>query len=267
MISRAEIIWRARNLWPLESVPYSQNTLSQNGYRQDCSGYVSMCWGLDPSAFGWGGGTTVTLVTSRAMREIPRADCQPGDAVGRCGPGTGGDFGHIVLFEKWLNNDPNDSRFWVLEQMGDAKGPISRYWNFDTLPAEWRAWRYTGLKGEAMGIEGQQAKDLADAGFVARSVSNAEGGGVVGLHVAAGEAWTHAKAADDQVRQDLRLDQETLTEVQRIIPTLGAKIDRLMLPVSDVEELAHAIAGLTVTALANRIAQIIKEVAEAERTD
>jgi hypothetical protein len=42
--TRQWIYWRART-WILDSVPYDQNG-RRDGYRQDCSGYVSYAWQL-----------------------------------------------------------------------------------------------------------------------------------------------------------------------------------------------------------------------------
>lgn len=268
MITRAEILWRATHLWAVGSVPYSQSSLASNGYRQDCSGFVSMCWALDTNAFGWGGGTTVTLVTSGVMGEIPRADCQPGDAVGICGPGTGGDAGHVVLFDCWYNNDPNDDRFWVWEQAGGTSGPLHRVWNFANMGAEWRAWRYKNINGSSsnipssggssMALEGQQAKDVADAGFVARSVPSPEGGGNVGMHVAAAESWSHSKAADDQSRKDLVVDETTLAELRAIasiLVTINKRLDGLLMPPADMGQLARVLAPLVVDQLFAALAE------------
>jgi hypothetical protein len=150
MITRAEVLTRATTIWKPGTVPYSQDTIHQpDGYRQDCSGYLSLCWGLSPNADGgWGGQNTVTLVTRGYMKEIPASDLRPGDAVGNCGIGTGGDAGHIVLFEKWANDDPNNDDFWLWEQAGGANGPRRRmvtypYPGMSAPP--WKAYRFAGI--------------------------------------------------------------------------------------------------------------------------
>src|SRR4029077_16852710 len=54
-ISRAEVLTRAVT-WVLQAVPYNQGRFwtDQNGrYRQDCSGFVSMAWHLDPHVNYW----------------------------------------------------------------------------------------------------------------------------------------------------------------------------------------------------------------------
>ncbi|WP_221089892.1 hypothetical protein [Deinococcus aquaedulcis] len=110
--SRDEIINRAK-AWVAARVPYSQTSLYQ-GYRQDCSGMVSMAWGLS-TAGTWGGPNTATL--PGYANKIGYDDLQPGDAVNN--PRTGND-GHVVLFVGWRTaadaTKPNDRMFVAYEQ-------------------------------------------------------------------------------------------------------------------------------------------------------
>lgn len=165
MIKRSEVIKRATTMWAQGSVPYSQNTIQQpTGYRQDCSGYVSMAWGIPPNENGgWGGQNTATLVTRGYMKEIPAADLKPGDAVGNCGPGSEGDAGHIVLFEKWFNQDPNNDDYYLLEQAGGVKGWRRRlvtypYPGMGAPP--WKAWRFVGIADDDQTIGGNTMQDF-----------------------------------------------------------------------------------------------------------
>lgn len=122
-MKRTDILWRAEHGWPKEGVPYSQNRLWKDGYRQDCSGYVSMAWGINANGPGcWGGFNTATAVSHGYMKKIDINNLRPGDAVGRCGPGSEGDSGHIQLFKGWDNNNPNDNGHWVYEQTGGSNG-------------------------------------------------------------------------------------------------------------------------------------------------
>lgn len=148
MVTRAEVIERARTLWAPGTVPYAQDRIAPNGYRQDCSGYVSMCWGIPPSENGgWGGQSTVTLVTRGYMTEIAPSTLQPGDAVGICGPNTGGDAGHIVIFERWANDDPNNDDYWLWEQAGGRSGPVRRMltYPYGGPWGQWKAYRFKGI--------------------------------------------------------------------------------------------------------------------------
>lgn len=145
-ITRAEVLARAkarRKTW------YSQSVVT-DGYRDDCSGFVSWCYKLtagDVPGGYYGGGNTVSLVASNGpLYEIPLNDLKPGDACGNCGPGSAGDAGHIVLFDRWYNNDPNNNDYYIYEQAGGQVGPTHRLitWPY---PGEsrWKAYRFRGI--------------------------------------------------------------------------------------------------------------------------
>jgi len=145
-ITRDEVIARAKSR---KKTWYSQSAITA-GYRQDCSGFVSWCLKLTaaevPGGF-WGGGNTVSLVAKDGpLYEIPLNDLKPGDFCGNCGPGSAGDDGHIVVFEKWRNTDPNNNDYWIYEQAGGQVGPTHRMitWPY---PGEsrWKAYRYKGI--------------------------------------------------------------------------------------------------------------------------
>lgn len=118
-------------------------TIGPEGYRNDCSGFVSACWGIPPSENGgWGGQSTVSLVGRGYMREIPKGDLKPGDAVGICGANTGGADGHIVLFEAWTSG----GRYILREMAGGQRGPIRREVQYPyNMSGPWRAWRFVGV--------------------------------------------------------------------------------------------------------------------------
>jgi hypothetical protein len=82
-------------------VPYSQSNYhtSQYGtYRQDCSGYVSLVWGLATSF------TTYTLPS--IAHPITKDELRPGDIMLRPG--------HTLIFHKWA--DAAHTRYWAYEQ-------------------------------------------------------------------------------------------------------------------------------------------------------
>lgn len=122
-MKRTDILWWAEHGWPKEGVPYSQSKLWSDGYRQDCSGYVSMCLRISPNGPGcWGGFNTASAVSHGYIYEIEINSLRPGDMVGRCGPGSEGDAGHIQLFKGWDNNISDDNGHWVYEQTGGGRG-------------------------------------------------------------------------------------------------------------------------------------------------
>lgn len=88
-ISSDEIIWRAQD-WVNRRVPYSQSDYT-DGYRQDCSGYVSMAW-----ASSQPGHTTYNM--QEICHPISRWELQPGDAILNT-------QNHVLLFHYWVNND------------------------------------------------------------------------------------------------------------------------------------------------------------------
>lgn len=142
-MNRSEVLRRARTIWPMGQVPYSQGQLHQpDGYRADCSGYVAACWGTPPNGAGsWGGFSTVTV--GYYAHQITPDELRPGDAIGRCGPGTAGNDGHIQLFLGWDNATPGDNGHRVLEQAGGSSGPTERH--YATWPDGYTCWRLNGI--------------------------------------------------------------------------------------------------------------------------
>ncbi|XVS61169.1 hypothetical protein ACQPYE_22995 [Actinosynnema sp. CA-299493] len=118
--SRGEALTRAQS-WLDARVPYSQQACHRNehgSYRTDCSGYVSMAWGLTHSR------TTATLRDVATV--IPRADLRPGDALTTSY--------HAALFVRWA--DDAKSEPVVREQTGpDGAAPVERKWTAQTANA------------------------------------------------------------------------------------------------------------------------------------
>lgn len=84
-ITRQMVMKRAKH-WVKKRVPYSQSRYHQ-GYRQDCSGFVSMAWQMGTSY------TTRSLPS--AARRISLRKIRVGDAV--LAPG------HVTIFGGWKN--------------------------------------------------------------------------------------------------------------------------------------------------------------------
>lgn len=148
-ITRSDVLRRAHTVWPMGQVPYSQDAIhTPDGYRQDCSGYVSAAWQIPPDGPGcWGGFNTVTMLSDGYADPIDPNALLPGDAIGLCGPGTAGDAGHIQLFVQWDNSDPTDNGHTVIEQTGGRSGPhITHY---PQWTAGYRAFRLRGILSDA----------------------------------------------------------------------------------------------------------------------
>jgi len=100
-ITRPEVIKRA-NHWIKKRVPYSQSGYYQ-GYRRDCSGFVSMAWKLKSSY-------TSSSIRSKAHR-ISVNSLRPGDAVRRSG--------HVEIFGGWKSK--RKRQYWALEESQSGK--------------------------------------------------------------------------------------------------------------------------------------------------
>ncbi|GAA3129738.1 VCBS repeat-containing protein [Streptosporangium carneum] len=146
--SRDEALVRAQS-WIDERVPYSQSACHRNGYgnyRTDCSGYVSMAWGLRRSY------TTSTL--EQVSHEIARSDLRPGDALNR--PGV-----HVALFVRWA--DEARTTPVVREQAGPDGSPTAeRTWRASTANA-YTPIRYDNIVDTAPGssLSGDGRADIA----------------------------------------------------------------------------------------------------------
>jgi hypothetical protein len=109
-ITRTEVLKRARS-WIKKHVMYSQSSYYQ-GYRRDCSGFVSMAWELKSSY-------TSSSIRSRAHR-ISVNSLRPGDAVRRSG--------HVELFDGWKNK--RKRQYWALEESTWGKPALRRVKKF-----------------------------------------------------------------------------------------------------------------------------------------
>ncbi|MEV6527683.1 hypothetical protein AB0M43_37750 [Longispora sp. NPDC051575] len=78
------------------------------GFRRDCSGYVSM-------ALGRTGPGLDTAGLAAASTPIPATALQPGDLLINAGSGPAG---HVVLFERWANDA--HTTYYGFEQAGDG---------------------------------------------------------------------------------------------------------------------------------------------------
>lgn len=131
-ISRAQMLLRAQR-WIAEQVPYSEVSWKVDAggtYRQDCSGYVSMAWALDPRVDFWTGNlNTVSHVISGAA-------LQPGDILLSAS--------HTVLFAGWADAAHDSFDFYEESRPGTnarfvVDAPLNAY-----LGDGFAAFRYDG---------------------------------------------------------------------------------------------------------------------------
>jgi hypothetical protein len=135
--NRAQVIMRARQ-WVKDS-PYYDQTSSYHGYRRDCSGFVSMAWGL--------GTSYVTWTLPEVAWPIHKSDLTMGDIMLNQGDADQ----HVVIFDKWANG--SQTAYWEYELAGSTNRPVHRvvpypFWTSDRgyyKPYRFaRAKQYTG---------------------------------------------------------------------------------------------------------------------------
>jgi len=114
-VSRGTMISRAQ-AWVNARVPYNQGG-TYGGYREDCSGYVSMAWEAAKPGY-----TTFTL--NEIAHPISKGELQPGDVL-LCRSE------HVVLFGGWTNGAHSD--YTAFEETRPGEGTVKRstpypYW-------------------------------------------------------------------------------------------------------------------------------------------
>ena len=153
MITRDEIMRRATMApWEPETVEYDMGVSPEFPTGADCSAYVTWCWNAR------GDFNTETLVSSGLMYEIPFDSALQGDAMGHCGPGTSGANGHIQLFDKWLNDDPNDSHYYCWQQNGVGLGP---HYDLVDMESNYKAYRFTGVNESTESTVSTEGTEMA----------------------------------------------------------------------------------------------------------
>ncbi|MFD5324220.1 peptidoglycan-binding protein [Streptomyces sp. NPDC127092] len=148
--TRAEIINRAKT-WVTAGVPYSMERYWGDGYRQDCSGYISMAWNLRSNE--WTGSL------DRFADRIDRTELQPGDILLFHNPANPTRGSHVTIFGGWT--DYTHTSYIAYEQTKPRTRkqatPLAYWENSD----RYLAYRYKGV------ISGGGGTGSAGSGAVA----------------------------------------------------------------------------------------------------
>lgn len=103
-VGRSEIVERGLG-WLAEGVIYNRNG-SYQGYRRDCSGFVSMSWQFSASPYT---GLLPPFVEGKYAVELGSFDdLVPGDAVNKTFRNP---YGHVMLFAGWASADHSQLYF------------------------------------------------------------------------------------------------------------------------------------------------------------
>ncbi|MEV6689467.1 peptidoglycan-binding protein [Streptomyces sp. NPDC051130] len=135
-IDRSTIINRAR-VWLEEQVPYSMSDYWSDGYRQDCSGFVSMAWNLGTNE--WTGSL------DKFAKKITKEELLPGDMLLFHNPSDPNNGSHVTLFGGWV--DETRTSYIAYEQTRPTTRKLATpygYWNNAT---KYLPYRYTGVTG------------------------------------------------------------------------------------------------------------------------
>ncbi|MBV1947887.1 peptidoglycan-binding protein [Streptomyces sp. BV129] len=144
--TRTAIINRAK-LWVDAKVPYSTTAFWSDGYRQDCSGYVSMAWGLLSNE--WTGSLAQFAV------KITKEELQPGDILLFHNPADPQGGSHVVIFGGWT--DHTHTAYTAYEQTPPHTRRQSTpyaYWNNS---GKYVPYRYKGVTAGSAGAEPETA--------------------------------------------------------------------------------------------------------------
>ncbi|CAM5518663.1 peptidoglycan-binding protein [Streptomyces tanashiensis] len=162
--TRAEIINRAKK-WVSAQVPYSMEKYWSDGYRQDCSGYISMAWNLRSNE--WTGSL------DRFAERIDRTELQPGDILLFHNPANPTRGSHVTIFGGWT--DYTHTSYTAYEQTKPRTRkqatPMAYWENSD----RYVAYRYKGVVSGATGggAEPTEAAPYPGAGRFGPGANNA----------------------------------------------------------------------------------------------
>ncbi|MEI6332675.1 MAG: hypothetical protein WCP16_25820 [Pseudanabaena sp. ELA645] len=118
--------------WVDQRIPYSQVAYFQ-GYRQDCSGLVSMAWGLNVNP-----SPVTSTLPNYSITLTSKDQLLPGDAINNRGIGNGG---HVVLFVQWVNKA--QGTFIAYEENGGYGRAVKTTLTLDSTPSGFNIREYT----------------------------------------------------------------------------------------------------------------------------
>jgi hypothetical protein len=151
--TRTDIIKRAK-VWVAAKVPYSMSDYWSDGYRQDCSGYVSMAWHLGSNE--WTGSLDQFGV------KITKEELQPGDILLYHNPDNPESGSHVVIFGGWT--DHTHTYYTVYEQTPPHARSQTTPYPYWSHADKYVPYRYKGLTTGASGAESAVGKAAAFPG-------------------------------------------------------------------------------------------------------
>ncbi|MEU3775439.1 peptidoglycan-binding protein [Streptomyces sp. NPDC032472] len=135
-LDRTTIINRAK-LWLDAEVPYSMSSYWTDGYRQDCSGYVSMAWNL--------GSNEWTGSLDKFATKITKDELLPGDMLLFHNPENETNGSHVVIFGGWV--DETKTHYTAYEQTRPRTRKATTPYGYWTNASKYVPYRYLGVTG------------------------------------------------------------------------------------------------------------------------
>lgn len=160
--TRAAIVNRAK-LWLTAKVPYSMVKFWSDGYRQDCSGFVSMAWNLGSNEWTGSLGKFGTRIT--------RDQLQPGDMLLFHNPSNPQKGSHVVLFGGWT--DYTHTYYVAYEQTPPRARKQSTPYAYWSNSSKYVPYRYKGLKQEEKAAGGPVSTQFPGAKAFGAGADNA----------------------------------------------------------------------------------------------
>ncbi|MFJ4715631.1 peptidoglycan-binding protein [Streptomyces sp. NPDC088785] len=160
--TRDAIINRA-GTWVAAKVPYSMNAFWKDGYRQDCSGFVSMAWDLP--------GNEWTGSLAAFGTRITKAQLQPGDILLFHNPSDPEKGSHVTIFGGWT--DATRSHYLAYEQTRPGTRKQSTPYAYWSNSSKYLAYRYKGLKAGTTSGAGTSTTRFPGAGSFGPGADNA----------------------------------------------------------------------------------------------
>ncbi|HET9379621.1 MAG TPA: peptidoglycan-binding protein [Streptomyces sp.] len=152
--TRSEIVRRART-WVAEQVPYDMGAYWSDGYRQDCSGYVSMAWNLP--------GNEWTGSLAEYAERISREELAPGDILLFHNPSDPQNGSHVVIFGGWT--DGGQTSYLAYEQTRPHTRRQTTPYAYWSNSDRYVPYRYRGVTdGPAEGVPESGDETGAEAG-------------------------------------------------------------------------------------------------------
>ncbi|MFD4903611.1 peptidoglycan-binding protein [Kitasatospora purpeofusca] len=161
-VTRASIIERAQR-WVDQKVPYSMSRYWSDGYRQDCSGFVSMAWGLGSSQTTW----TLPDFAER----ITKAELQPGDVLIHNDPASPRSGSHVTVFGGWT--DAARTRYVAYEQTSPGATKRVTPYAYWSNSATYVPYRYKALTSGGGSSDGAAATAFPGADKFGPGADNA----------------------------------------------------------------------------------------------